>query len=347
MFSPLDIFLSTFWMLLISWVVFFWKNRIPFLFRFVLFSGWFSLIIFTIFPFFLQKLWLFFWLERGADLLVYVSILFLLYFFLYLLKDTEKIHIQITRLIRELAIQNKKNQEKLIPEKILVIACYNEEKVIKQTIKTILQNHEKFHIIIINDWSTDKSQNILENLANTHQNITILSHSQNLWQWAAIETGFEYIRRNFQSSKYVATFDADGQHHINDVLKMIKILDENPKIQITLGSRFLDKSSTSIPFFRKIILKLWIIFTKMISGISLTDTHNGLRVFRAEALAQIKITIDGMWHASEIIDIIASQKISFKEVPVTISYTDYSLSKGQKSSNSIKIAFKMILKKFF
>jgi hypothetical protein len=54
-----------------------------------------------------------------------------------------------------------------------------------------------------------------------------------------------------------------------------------------------------------------------------------------------------MWHASEIIDIIASNNIPYKEVPVNIKYTEYSLAKWQKSSNAINIAIRFIWNKFF
>lgn len=54
-----------------------------------------------------------------------------------------------------------------------------------------------------------------------------------------------------------------------------------------------------------------------------------------------------MWHASEIIDTVAAKKIKFAEVPVNIKYTQYSLSKGQSSSNALSIAGRFIWTKFF
>jgi hypothetical protein len=54
-----------------------------------------------------------------------------------------------------------------------------------------------------------------------------------------------------------------------------------------------------------------------------------------------------MWHASEIIDIVANKKIKFSEVPVDIKYTKYSLAKWQSNWNAIKIAVRFIWTKFF
>ena len=88
-------------------------------------------------------------------------------------------------------------------------------------------------------------------------------------------------------------------------------------------------------------------FTFFLSQIKLSDTHNWYRVFRKKLLKDIKITIDWMGHASEIIDIVATKKINFFEVPVKIEYTEYSLAKWQNSSNAIKIAIRFIWTKFF
>lgn len=134
---------------------------------------------------------------------------------------------------------------------------------------------------------------------------------------------------------------------ITDLPKMIAFLNEHKQISILLGSRFLGEKPENMPIIRKFILLLGILFTKIISGISLTDTHNGYRVMRKNILQKMRITMDGMGHASEILDIIAREKIPFREFPVKIVYTDYSLHKGQSGSNGIKIALRMIFKKLF
>ena len=146
---------------------------------------------------------------------------------------------------------------------------------------------------------------------------------------------------------YIVCFDADGQHNLWDLEKFYNILDNKKKIQIVFGSRFIEKTNSNIPFVRRIVLKLAILFTFFLSQIKLSDTHNGYRVFRKEVLQDLKITIDWMWHASELIDIVAGKRIRFAEVPVDILYTKYSLSKGQSSGNALKIAVRFIWSKFF
>lgn len=307
----------------------------------VFISVWVFLPIFSFFPWILNRFWMFFWLQRWADLLVYASIIFLLYFVILLLNKIESTKEDLTKLIREIALQNSKKLE-LNWEITFVIASYNEEKVIKNTILNLINSWEK-NIIVVNDWSKDNSREVLKEF---EDEIVVLHHYKNIWQWGALETWFEYIRR-YWKNKFVCTYDADGQHQLKDLEKFLTEFKKDKDLEIVLWSRFIQKTQTNITLSRKVILKLWILFTYFISNLKLTDSHNWYRVFKKEVLDKLSISIDGMGHASEIIDIIAQKNIKFKEVPVDIIYSDYSISKWQKSSNAINIALKTIWFKFF
>ena len=85
---------------------------------------------------------------------------------------------------------------------------------------------------------------------------------------------------------------------------------------------------------------MWILY-----GIKLTDSHNGFRVFFRKAARTIEITSDRMEHASQIVEEIHKKNLKYKEVPVTITYTDYSRGKGQSGWNSVRIGFRMLFRK--
>jgi len=267
----------------------------------------------------------------------------LVYFVLLLLRKVEENSENITRLVREVAISNSK-KEKITWKEVFIIPSYNEGKVLNTTISNIFKHWYK-NIIVVNDWSKDNTISLLNK--EFGDKIILLNHFINRWQWAALETWFEYVRK-FWKIDYVVTYDADWQHDIKDMKIFEKYLKENKDYEIFLGSRFLwKKVYKEIPVIRKIILKLWIIFTFFLSNIQLTDTHNWYRVIRRNILNKLKITIDWMGHASEILDIISWKNIKYMEVPVHIKYTDYSLNKGQSSWNAIRIAFRFIRNKFF
>lgn len=312
-------------------------NALHFLVFFVI---WITLLLFSFFPEVLNYVWSVFWLQRWADLLVYVSIIFLIYFSLLLLNKIESTSRDLTLFIRNLAIESSKKQN-ISWKYLFIIPAYNEGEVIYQTVKNVLDNWYE-NILVVNDWSND---NTISELSKLWDKITIISHLKNRWQWAALETWFEYVRR-FCDVEYIITYDSDWQHCIEDVKTFDEAIKNNPEIKVFLWSRFKWKTK-NMSIFKRIILKLAIIFTFIISSIKLSDTHNWFRALKKDSLNDIKITIDGMWHASEILDIISAKNIAYIEVPVSIIYTDYSIAKWQKASNAINIALKMIWMKFF
>ena len=91
------------------------------------------------------------------------------------------------------------------------------------------------------------------------------------------------------------------------------------------------------------LLRGAIVFTRITSGMKLTDAHNGLRAFSRRAAAHIDIQLDRMAHASEIIDQIRSSGLPYREIPVRIHYTDYSMAKGQRSSAALRVAWDYLI----
>ncbi len=230
---------------------------------------------------------------------------------------------------------------------VFLIRAYNEWTRIASVIEGILDAGFT-QILVVNDGSTDATEDILDTFVD-RDGVHVLHHVSNRGAGAALETGFEYIRRNAPdySWEYVVTFDADGQHDIVDMEKFLSAFAENSHLDIVFGSRFIEKTDSNVPFFRRIILWGWKIFTSLISGVHLSDAHNGYRMMRVSVLDKIQITMDGMEYASEFIDQVGVYHFSFCEVPVNISYDEYTLSKWQRYGGALRIAFRMIFKKFF
>jgi len=217
----------------------------------------------------------------------------------------------------------------------IVIAAYNEEKSIVNVIKSLKK--EGYHnIVVVDDGSEDKTYEICKK-----QGIYALKHAINRGQGAALKTGIDFALE--EGADMIVTFDADGQHKADEIKRLTTPI-EKGEVDVCLGSRFLD-NKTKVPPMKKLTLKAGILFTKIFSGIKLTDTHNGFRAFSRKAAEKIKITQDRMEHASEIIDEIAKKHIKFKEVPVTIIYSEYAKAKGQSIFNSIKIVLKLVISK--
>lgn len=215
-----------------------------------------------------------------------------------------------------------------------VIPMYNEGTVIASVV-TQLREHIP-HIVCVDDGSADGSV-----AAARAAGAVVLEHPINLGQGASLQTGFDFALRDPLMTE-VVTFDADGQHRVDDTMGMIaKLRDE--RLDVVIGSRFLD-DRTSLTGLRRVVLRTAAAYTRATTGMALTDAHNGLRVIGRDLLGRIRLTQNRMAHASELIDQIAAQKVRWAEYPTHIVYTEYSKRKGQSLLNSVNILVEIMFR---
>jgi len=161
----------------------------------------------------------------------------------------------------------------------------------------------------------------------------VITHPVNLGQGAALQTGIEFAVR--KGADYIVTFDADGQHRASDIETLLESLKQHG-VDFALGSRFLGHAP-AMPLARRALLKAATWFTRLATGLRLTDTHNGLRAMTRRGASHIALRQNRMAHASELLHQIACSSLGYVEVPVTIEYSAYSLAKGQRLSDSLRI----------
>ena len=205
----------------------------------------------------------------------------------------------------------------------VVIPAFNEAPVIGGVVAAVRTFFP--HVLVVDDASSDDTAALAREAG-----AFTASHPLNLGQGAALQTGFEAALA--RGARYVVTFDADGQHDPADAAAMVDRAREED-LAFVLGSRFLDGKRARVGAF----------IAGARTGLALTDTHNGLRVIRADALGHVHLTHARMAHASQIISQLASSGLPGAEHPVTISYTEYSRGKGQPLLNSINIVVDLAL----
>ena len=166
----------------------------------------------------------------------------------------------------------------------------------------------------------------------------VVEHPINLGQGAALQTGLIFALQRGADS--IVTFDADLQHRPQDVQVLLAALIKT-KADFALGSRFLGEA-INIGVTRKLLLKLAVVFTRVMTGLKLTDAHNGLRAMTRRGAMALCIRQNRMAHASEILQQIAKSGFRYVEVPVTVEYTSYSAAKGQRLNNSVNIVLELI-----
>jgi glycosyltransferase involved in cell wall biosynthesis len=212
----------------------------------------------------------------------------------------------------------------------IIVPAFNEAQVIGDVIDDLRAVFA--HVVCVDDGSRDDTPGVALR-AGAH----VVSHPVNLGQGAAIQTGVEYARRQ-PGAQIFATFDADGQHRVKDLLAMVDRLSRDDA-DVVIGSRFTGSTITATPPLKRLILRAAAILSPSSRRLHLTDAHNGLRVFNRTVADRLNLTMSGMSHAGEFIKLIDENRWRVAEEPVEILYTEYSLSKGQPLLNGINIVF--------
>ncbi|MGL3149817.1 glycosyltransferase family 2 protein [Microbacterium sp. A82] len=220
------------------------------------------------------------------------------------------------------------------PNAWVVIPLYNEASVVGGVIENLLEHFA--HVVCIDDGSTDGSAEVARRAG-----AAVVQHPVNLGQGASLQTGITYALSH-PSCEYIVTFDADGQHRIEDALAMVALA-RDEDLAIIFGSRFLD-DRTDPGLVKRIVLKTAVWVSNMTTSLKLTDAHNGLRVMRSDAAGLIELKQDRMAHATEIVLELGRTKLPWREYPVELLYTDYSKAKGQSVLNAVNILVDLVVK---
>jgi len=189
------------------------------------------------------------------------------------------------------------------------IPAYNEEKNIASIITKLKKITNS--IIVCDDGSSDMTSEISKNLG-----VVVISHKKNMGYGAAINSIFQKSKE--MKSDLLVTFDADGQHRVEDIEKVVEPI-KNNDADLVIGSRFLDEKS-HIPNYRKIGIKVITQVTNASIKKKLTDSQSGFRAYNQRVLSQISPSDMGMGISTEILIKSSSKGLKIMEVPITVLY---------------------------
>lgn len=209
---------------------------------------------------------------------------------------------------------------KPIPTVAIVVPCYNEGEIIESVIDGIADIGD-FKIIVVDDGSSDAT---FQNLLNK-KDILILRHRVNRGKGAAVKTGI--MAANLLSVDIVVTMDGDGQHYPTDIATIIDPI-LNDEADVVLGTRMMD--SEGMPFIKVIANKIGNLFTWLLYGLLVSDSQSGFRAYSRYAALIIDTKADKYEYDSKVIREIKNNRLRFKEVPIGVCYTEYSMGKPQK-----------------
>jgi glycosyltransferase involved in cell wall biosynthesis len=185
------------------------------------------------------------------------------------------------------------------------IPAFNEEKSIASIIVRLKKKYEM--IIVCDDGSSDLTGSIAKELG-----AIVITHKKNLGYGAAIRSIF--LKSRELEIDILVTFDADGQHRIEDIDSMIKPIQED-KAEIVIGSRFIQNDS-EIPKYRKVGIKTITGLTNVATGLNVTDAQSGFRSYNKKVLENINPSDFGMGISTEIL--IKAKKMNYRIIEISI-----------------------------
>lgn len=223
------------------------------------------------------------------------------------------------------------------PKIYIVIPAYNEASRLGRVL-TQLKFLNYDDIVVVDDGSDDDTRR----LASTY-GVGVVCHPINMGVGAATQTGITYALK--QGADYIVTIDADYQHKPEDISLLVDSIIEHES-DLVIGSRFLNKEN-SIPISRVVFNKIANIIAYFITGIYVTDSQSGMKVFSRRFAAARTLNCVGFEFCVEMIRNARRLQGKVSEVPIRVTYSADTMKKGQSFWTGLKMIGRLIKLNFF
>jgi len=202
---------------------------------------------------------------------------------------------------------------------IILIPTFQPEQILIELVKEIIKQDPLQNIVVVNDGS-DKSYDEIFSAIEQFKQVTLLSHHSNQGKGAALKTGIKYILNTYNkhSCPGVITVDADGQHHVDDVMKILHAMQKDPS-KLYLGTREFIKDNA--PWRSRFGNKLTKLITQKIYRLPITDTQSGLRGMPFDFIKHC-LTLKGQAYdfEMEVLLSLKHSKLNVEEIPIRTIY---------------------------
>ena len=205
----------------------------------------------------------------------------------------------------------------------IIIPCFNEEKTISDIIHSVKNNiNDNDEIIVIDDYSTDKTRSILEvDLKSKIDNLIL--NEKNFGKGYSIRKGIERSKGDI-----ILIQDADLEYDPSDYQRLLKPIKEG-FADVVYGSRFIGSEEKRVLYFWHMVgNKLLTLLSNMLTNLNLTDMEVCYKVFKANVIKDIRLEENRFGFEPEVTAKISKKNLKIYEVGV--KYFGRTYSDGKK-----------------
>lgn len=217
----------------------------------------------------------------------------------------------------------------------IIVPCHNESGSIGRVISDLRTYYPAATIVIVNDASSDNTEQIVRELATL--NLVLLSLPTNLGIGGAVQTGLQYAISG--PWKFAVKFDGDGQHRADEIRKILAPV-EKGEADLVIGSRFLsEKPGFKSTFMRRVGIRIFRILSGLLTGRQITDNTSGFRAYNRRAL-EFAARYYPSFDYPEPEEVILFLRNGFQVVEVSVEMAER--KSGRSSINQFKAVYYMI-----
>lgn len=205
----------------------------------------------------------------------------------------------------------------------VVVPVYNEAATLGVVVRKLLSVPCLLEIIIVDDCSTDGTEQQARQLAELYSQVRLVRHERNAGKTAALKTGFALT-----TGEIVIVQDADLEYDPAEIYGVIRPILEG-HADVVFGSRFLVRRATRVLYFYHYLANKFLTYlSNALTNLNMTDIETGYKAFRGEIIRNMLIVSSGFGFEVEVTAKIAKLKVAIYEVP--ISYYGRTYAEGKK-----------------
>ncbi len=205
----------------------------------------------------------------------------------------------------------------------VVMPAYNEEATLAAIVSRVIKVPHLLELIIVDDFSSDRTSGIAMDLAARHPQIRYIRHEKNAGKTAALKTGFAQTR-----GEVVIVQDADLEYDPQEIADVIAPIIHG-HADVVFGSRFIVKKTARILYFTHYLANKSLTFiSNCLTNLNMSDIETCYKAFRGEIIRNMVITSKGFGFEVEAAAKVAKLRCAVYEVP--ISYYGRTYDEGKK-----------------